>query len=157
MPRESKYTDEQLTEAVANSTSYRQVLILLGVAGKGGNYAGVKKRITNLAIDISHFVGQAHRKNNHQPKRDIGLYLNNTIAIQSNRLKRKLFYENIKARRCESCDNEWWMGKPIPLELDHINGDSNDNRLENLRVLCPNCHANTDTYRGKNIKVRAAR
>lgn len=70
---------------------------------------------------------------------------------QSNKLRIRLLKEGIKKAECENCKNHEWMGYPISLELDHINGDSKDHRIENLRILCPNCHAQTDTYRGKNI------
>jgi 5-methylcytosine-specific restriction endonuclease McrA len=66
-------------------------------------------------------------------------------------LKARLIREGLKEHRCELCLREAWNGRPIPLELDHINGKRTDNRLANLRILCPNCHAQTDTYRGKNI------
>ena len=56
----------------------------------------------------------------------------------------------MKEHKCESCGISEWLGKPLSLELDYINGDRYDNRLQNLRILCPNCHAQTDTYRGKN-------
>lgn len=68
---------------------------------------------------------------------------------------KKLFNEGLKERKCECCNNTEWMGYPIPLELHHINGVHTDNRIENLQVLCPNCHAQTDNYRGKNIGMSA--
>lgn len=70
---------------------------------------------------------------------------------QSNKLRIRLIKEGIKKAKCENCKNYEWMGYPISLELDHVNGDNKDHRIENLRILCPNCHAQTDTYRGKNI------
>ena len=71
---------------------------------------------------------------------------------QSNKLRTRLIEEGYKSKRCECCGNTQWLGKPISLEVDHINGISTDHRIENLKILCPNCHAQTDTYRGKNIK-----
>lgn len=72
--------------------------------------------------------------------------------ISSHKLKLILLREKIKEEKCEICSLEVWQGKKIPIELDHINGDHWDNRLENLRILCPNCHAQTATNSGKNIK-----
>tara|TARA_B110000908_G_scaffold157354_1_gene197422 strand:+ start:402 stop:815 length:414 start_codon:yes stop_codon:yes gene_type:complete len=71
---------------------------------------------------------------------------------QSNKLRTRLIEEGYKSKRCQCCGNTQWLGKPISLEVDHINGISTDHRIENLKILCPNCHAQTDTYRGKNIK-----
>ncbi len=70
---------------------------------------------------------------------------------QSHNLKTRLIRAGIKGAFCEDCGLAAWSGKPIPLELHHVNGDSTDNRIENIRILCPNCHAQTPTYRGKNI------
>jgi hypothetical protein len=72
--------------------------------------------------------------------------------MTSHRLRLKLIQQNIKEHKCEVCGLSSWNGKPIPLELDHINGNNKDNRLENLRVLCCNCHAQTSTWRGRKIK-----
>jgi hypothetical protein len=69
------------------------------------------------------------------------------------RIKARLFANGLKEKQCECCGNDTWNGEPIPLELDHIDGDRTNNRLENLKIICPNCHAQTETYRGKNKRV----
>lgn len=70
--------------------------------------------------------------------------------FQSNKLRIRLLNEGYMSHECSECRLTEWMGKPIPLELDHVDGDNSNNMLENLRLLCPNCHAQTDNYRGKN-------
>ncbi len=77
--------------------------------------------------------------------------------LQSNKLRRRLLGEGVKDHKCEVCSLSTWNGRPIPLELDHISGDKTDNRLENLRIVCPNCHAQTEHYRGRNMKKYRAR
>jgi 5-methylcytosine-specific restriction endonuclease McrA len=71
-------------------------------------------------------------------------------TYQSNKLRKRLLADGLKEHKCEVCFNTTWMDKPIPLELDHINSINDDHRLHNLRLLCPNCHAQTDCYRGRN-------
>ena len=145
-----KYSIQQLTSAVAESTSMRQVLKKLNVAPYGGNYDVLRKAIKHFSLDTSHFTGQAWNKGKKlPPKQNTADYLNNVKPIQSHKLKIRLLHEGIFKPVCASCDNTTWQNQPIPLELDHINGDNKDNRLKNLRLLCPNCHALTPTYRSK--------
>jgi 5-methylcytosine-specific restriction endonuclease McrA len=147
-----KYTVEQLTEAVRTSFSYRQTLIKLGVVPAGGNYEIIKKAIAHFNLDSSHFRGQGWNKGQKfAPKRPIEVYLSNEVPIGSYKLKKRLLDEGLMDPVCTNCHLEEWLGLPIPLELDHINGDSSNNNLDNLRLLCPNCHALTPTYRGKNM------
>lgn len=82
---------------------------------------------------------------------DINKYLTNELPIQSNKLKKRLFNSGLKNRLCECCKLDKWMDNPIPLELHHIDGNCANNNLSNLAILCPNCHAFTTNYRGKNI------
>jgi hypothetical protein len=148
-----KYTDEDLIEAVRDSYSIRQVIIKLGRKPGGGNYKTVKKKIHDLKLDTSHFTGKLWSKGRTlSPKRNINCYLSNEYPIQSHNLRLRLIREGFFDYKCYNCLNELWMGEPIPLELEHINGNHLDNRLENLTILCPNCHALTPTYRGKNIE-----
>ena len=147
------YTEQELRESVKTSTSIRQVLSKLNIVAAGGNYQTTNKRIKKLNIDTSHFTGRAWNKGQTiGPKRDIKEYLSNEFPILSHKLKNRLIKEGLKEHKCECCGIIEWNGKPAPIELDHINGNHHDNRLENLRILCPNCHAQTDTYRGKNKK-----
>ena len=77
-------------------------------------------------------------------------YLEKSIDIQSNKVRKKLLEENYKEYRCECCGLTEWLGEPIPLELHHKDGNRANNTLDNFQLLCPNCHAKTDSYRGKN-------
>ena len=78
-------------------------------------------------------------------------YLANSEDVQTNKIRHKLLTEGYKEYKCENCGLTEWMGQPIPLEVHHKDGDKHNNTLENFALLCPNCHALTDSYRGKNI------
>ena len=153
-----KYSDEQFIQAVKDNKSYAGVIKQLGLVPAGGNYATVKKKISELNLDISHFTGKGwnvglkFKPKQAQPLSEILVENSN---YQSYKLLKRLIKEGIKEKICERCNNKEWLNGPIPLELHHINGTHNDNRLENLQVLCPNCHALTDNYRGKSNKKSA--
>jgi HNH endonuclease len=152
-----RYTDAQLIKAVQSSTSIRQVLSKLELVEAGGNYANVNRRIRELGVATEHFTGQGWKKGNQKPvipAQPLSLILQKGTVFQSFKLKKRLFAEGFKEKRCERCSQSEWQGQPIPLELDHINGDTTDNRLVNLRILCPNCQALTETYRGKKLAKR---
>jgi hypothetical protein len=149
-----KYTKEQFIDAVSTSRSIAQALIKLGLIPHGGNYHCFKNLAKKLNIDTSHFVGQGWSKNSKiGTKRPITDYLSNKCSIQSHKLRLRLIKENILPPYCNSCKLTEWLGKPIPLELEHKDGNHDNNSLNNLELLCPNCHAFTPTYRGKNKKT----
>jgi 5-methylcytosine-specific restriction endonuclease McrA len=79
-------------------------------------------------------------------------YLANSTDIQTNKIRKKILQEGLKPHQCESCKLTVWLGQPIPLEVHHKDGDRNNNTFENYELLCPNCHAFTDSYRGKNSR-----
>jgi hypothetical protein len=146
-----KYTLEELKDALATSVSYRQTLDKLGVTPAGGNYSTLRKAITHFNLDTSHLKGQGWNKGkNLGPKRPIEDYLSNKHSCTSHRLRKRLIEENFFEAKCYNCGQAEWLGNPIPLELEHIDGNHQNNTLENLTILCPNCHALTPTYRGRN-------
>jgi hypothetical protein len=153
-----KYTDQDLIEAVESSTAIRQVLTKLGLIEAGGNYATIQRKIEELGLNTSHFVGQSwlKGKTHNFRKKPLNQLLVRGKRYQSYLLKNRILKEGLKKELCENCGLEEWLGSPIPLELHHKNGDHADNRLENLALLCPNCHAMTDSYRGKNIRQKKA-
>ena len=119
--------------------------------------SSVARLIGRLGLDTSHFVGQGWRKGSTTPVRP-ARPLHEVLVVgpitSSAHLRQRLLGAGRKRWCCEACGRHEWEGSAIPLELDHVNGDRNDNRLENLRLVCPNCHAQTPTYRGRNIGRR---
>lgn len=104
--------------------------------------------LKKLGITYKGNMGATGFKSAHN-KKDAIEFLYNGSTISSHKLKLKLLRDNIKERVCESCFNKKWLEKEIPLELHHVNGNRFDNRLSNLQLLCPNCHALTDNYAGR--------
>lgn len=154
-----KYTKQWLTELCASSYSYAEVLRKAGRKQGGGAQEILKKKIKEFNIDISHFTGQywqasPNQADNHENREKYSLeevFCKNSPVTQKmlrGYIKRHKILE-YKCCNC-GCDGHWQNGV-IALEVDHINGDNTDNEITNLRYLCPNCHALTDTYRGRNI------
>lgn len=151
-----KSTNAEFIEAVRDSTSLSQALFKLGINKGGGNHQTAKNRIKSLNLDTSHFKGHGWSKGLSIPPTK-WIELEDILVLDSNyqntsRLKKRLIKAGILQEKCYICGITEWMKLPAPLELDHINGDRRNNRKENLRLLCPNCHAQTSNYRGKNIK-----
>ena len=156
MAKNTSYTDQEFIQAVAESTSIRQVLIKLGLKPVGGNYAVAKIRIAKLGLDTNHHTGQSWVKGKNvtlrKPKPLDEILVENS-NYQSYKLKNRLYEAGLAKPQCYECGLVEWNGKKLSFHLDHINGISNDHRLENLQILCPNCHSQTDTYCGKNKKM----
>lgn len=150
-----KYTREVLSEAVASSTTMSGVLRHLGLRQNGGAHAHLRRRIAEFDIDTSHFLGQAHLRGVASRRRltpDEVLVLRpadrKRAAPQA--LRRALVAIG-RPYHCEACGlGGSWNGKPLNLQIDHIDGQFWDCRPENLRFLCPNCHTQTTTYAGRN-------
>ena len=153
--RPRRWTDDDLRLAVAASTSWAGVHRHIGIAIGGSTYRRLQHHARELGLDTSHFLGQAwHRGISiaRRPARPLEeVLVADSSSTNTSHLKHRLLTEGVLAPRCAQCGGAEWNGRPMPLQLDHISGDRSDNRLGNLRLLCPNCHAQTDTWCGKNI------
>lgn len=164
-----KYTKEWLEELCAESYSYAEVLRKAGRKQGGGAQATLRKKIEEFGIDISHFTGmhwQASPNNQDRVEELKGnreKYSLDEVFVKNSPVAQKVLRGYVERHNsipyvCQNCGNDGnWMGGIIALELDHIDGDNKNNELSNLRYLCPNCHALTDTYRGKNIPLKKCR
>jgi hypothetical protein len=138
----------KLDGIVKTCTCLVDVLKKLDLYKCAGNYTTLRKYINLYDIDTSHFVDAKQQPKNKIPLQDIlgGLH----PSYKTYALKVRLIKENILKNECSICSITEYNNKPISLELDHINGVNDDHQLSNLRILCPNCHSQTDTYKGKN-------
>ena len=159
--RNRAWSDEQLRDAVRVSESVAAVQRLLGYEPSAGMHRLIVRHVRRLGLDVSHFTGQGWArgtkvKNGFSSRPLSEILVPNSPYTNSARLRQRLIDEGLKQARCERCGLDAWQGELLPLTLDHINGDPTDNRLTNLRILCPNCHALTETWCGRN-KGRAGR
>ncbi|MGI5468963.1 HNH endonuclease signature motif containing protein [Streptomyces sp. CA-132043] len=158
----TRWTRAALEPAVAASTSTYEVLRHLGLDPVGGHHTHISRRIRALGIDTSHFGESGRTKRTPHRRRTLEELLveqapANAFRIPAKRLKRALLAHGTD-ERCALCGiGPTWQGEPLPLEVDHINSDWRDNRPENLRFLCPNCHSTTDSYRGRNKGAQSRR
>ncbi len=153
--RTSRHSDDAYREAIILSKSAAQALARLGLRPAGGNYVQLRDRIIALGLSTAHWTGKAHlrgKRNPYVPKIPLSQILvsGSNYRGSTSLLKRRLIEAGLLNHRCSRCELDSWLGESISLHLDHINGSRNDHRLENLRLLCPNCHSQTPTYCGRN-------
>ena len=147
MKKWEKFSKEEIERFVIDSKSYAELARKIGYddASKNGSaYRTVHQMIDELSLDTSHFTGQGWNKDNFDYSRfRYGKKIKTANALTA--------ITSLRGHKCESCGLEEWKGRSIPLEVHHIDGDELNSELSNLQILCPNCHALTDNYKGKNI------
>lgn len=158
MPKSKVYnfSDEEFRAIIAESQSWCDCARKLGMSPYGSNSKiQISKRIEELQCDISHFITKRNGNSHH-------VYATEEILVENSPyknipiLKKRLLKEGLLEYKCAICGNTGeWLGQPLTLQLDHINGDHFDHRLENLRLLCPNCHSQTETFSGKNKNIES--
>jgi hypothetical protein len=152
-----KFTEDEARVAIANALCWSDALRALGLRAAGGNHRTIKHWATHWGIDTSHFDPDAVRARalRREPVPLATLLVEHSTASRQN-VKRRLLLEGLKQPVCELCgQGDRWRGGRMALVLDHINGIADDHRLENLRILCPNCAATLPTHCGKqNRRVR---
>ena len=136
------YTDEDIIKYAAEVVSMAGLLRKLGLKPVGASYKNMKRMLQRLKVNCDHWTGQSWNKN--QRVKDWQDY------TRSAHLKKNLLKE--RGHKCEKCLNSEWMGSPIAIEIHHIDGESTNNHIHNLQLLCPNCHALTDNWRGRAAK-----
>lgn len=146
-------TDEQFVNLIKNSANIAEVLFKLGYTVKGNSwgYSQVKQRMTDLNLSSANFKGknayyETNKEREISPDKLFRINCKHTRTV----LRRNIIRNNLLPYKCAICEISKWNNKTLSLELDHINGMNNDNRLENLRFLCPNCHSQTTTYGSRN-------
>jgi len=146
-------SEAALREAVAAAANRTEAMELLRWPMTTASRRRLAEMIALYEVDVSHFRLTAWNKGMRlgSTGRPLTEYLVVGSTCKSSWLRQRLVEEGIFEPECATCGNATWQGRPIPLELEHKNGNRNDNRLENLELLCPNCHALTPTYRGRNI------
>lgn len=151
-----KYTDDYYKDLIKKYNNWDDVLEILNFTTLQC-MNNVKKHLDKIGIDYSHL--SYPKKLKHKYKTNLNdILIENSLYTNMTTLKFRLISELNWEWKCSGCNkstysNNWLSDVPIPLEIDHINGTHDDNRIENLRFLCPNCHALTDTYKGKNMRV----
>ena len=154
------YTPEQLQKLLDTSYSYANVLSKCGMSERGGNHRTLKRIIKEYGLSKDQlnknrriFLKECANKSN-KNKRAVCLedVFSNKKPMLGSRLAKRMIEEGYKEKRCERCGITDWMGMPITLQLHHKDGNHRNNQLDNLEILCPNCHTQTDTYGAKNIK-----
>ncbi len=150
-----KYTREKLEIAVSKSTSVQGVArLILNKSVSGNQHQHIKRMIQKFDINTDHFLGYRHNLGSTSNKKKHAEEIFIVGQRQKSFLLKRALLESEIEYKCVTCGINNWGSKKLNLEIDHIDGNSADNRIENLRFLCPNCHSQTSTFgfKGKNIK-----
>jgi hypothetical protein len=156
--RRPRYTRQEAAAAAAASQSFSETLRKLGLRPAGGNHQSLRKQLERWGISTAHFdPAAARRAGGRQRATPLAEVLVEHSTFSRGHLKERLYSSGLKERRCEICrQGPTWRGKEMALILDHINGVADDHRLENLRIVCPNCAATLETHCGRNEARRCA-
>lgn len=153
-------SNEQFEQLIKSSINISEVLFKLGYSVKGNSwgFSQVRKRMDDLNLKMSDFKGKSAALKNVKAKNITAedLFKPNCKHLRSV-LRRYIINHRMLPYECAICGRSEWNGKTLSLELDHINGINNDNRLENLRFLCPNCHSQTTTYGSRNQQLNESK
>ena len=160
MAKKRKWTDDQLIDAVNTSQNYSQVLKKLGLRLCGGTHANIKLNIKRLKLNTEHFslsgwcTGKHHERLISFVKIPTEkILIKDSEYTSTHRLKKRLYKEGLLKEACSCCGlGPEWQEKFISLQLDHKDGDRCNNQIDNLRILCPNCHSQTESFCGKKKK-----
>lgn len=147
------HVERALVEALTRNVTIAAALREIGRPVSSDSYRWVREVVARLDLDTDHLLGRGWARARQRPelRKPLTPILEAGTHVKSSRLRQRLVITGLKEHRCEGCSRATWCGEAIPLELDHIDGDRQNNELHNLRLLCPNCHARTPTYRGRNI------
>ena len=151
--------ESQLRELVINASTFSEILITLNLRTEGGNVRTLRKILDEFQISYSHIkTGRDSNKGKsvlNKTGKPLSEHLTENSSISRANLKKRLIRDNLLNNSCYECGLiPEWNGKKLVLVLDHINGIHNDNRIDNLRLLCPNCNSQTDTFAGKNLRKK---
>jgi len=146
--------EHNFIQYVKSSVTWTELAKKCGYKNKG-NSKVLKKRIAKMGLSWEHLPNHTFAPKTFKKYSDEEISCKDSSYSSRVLMKNRLVRSHGFEMKCSYCGLSEWRGQPIPLELDHINGVNNDNRIENLRLLCPNCHAFTDTYRGKNKIYKA--
>lgn len=155
---QEKYSKSNLEKLIISSNCLKEVIVKMNMRAAGGNFKTLRYYINLYSIDITHFENhriQQIKLRFLEKQKPLEYYLTENSQINRFHLKKRLVKEGYKKYECEKCGNNGsWNNENLTLQLDHVNGIYNDNRLENIRFLCPNCHSQTNTYAGKKDKSK---
>lgn len=154
---------ETFKDIVKNSNSFTEIVKKCGLTSIGGNFKTIKKRLIKENIDYNHIINKPKKifkpTNKKLSKEEVlNLHFKEQSTLGRFNIKRYIKKFNLFSYNCSECNiSDLWNNKLLSLQLDHINGINNDNRLENLRYLCPNCHSQTNTFAGRSSRLRNKR